>query len=305
VNRTSLSLLSKIKPFKPTDMRLFASLLLMVVTISAQAQKVSGKLLFQPGQVLNVSAKSTMSNLVNAMGQEIELKSESTIDQFYRVTNTTDESHTLSHEVKRIRMNSEGMGNSMSFDSDSEKDMKGQFGGPVKELMAKKMNLVIDASGTTMMAMSDGSNTKKSDGGGEMLAQFIGGLSEMIEAPKQGEASFFKVLPSNEVGKGDGWTQTIDRNGSKIEEAYSVAEINENAIILNFLSNTSSSRVQENMGMEVTINVKNKTEGKITVDRKTGIVKEKTLNTTATGTVSTGMGEFPINATTTTIITVN
>jgi len=289
VNRTSLSLLSKIKPFKPTDMRLFASLLLMVVTISAQAQKVSGKLLFQPGQVLNVSAKSTMSNLVNAMGQEIELKSESTIDQFYRVTNTTDESHTLSHEVN----------------SDSEKDMKGQFGGPVKELMAKKMNLVIDASGTTMMAMSDGSNTKKSDGGGDMLAQFIGGLSEMIEAPKQGEASFSKVSPSNEVAKGDGWTQTIDRNGSKIEEAYSVAEINENAIILNFLSNTSTSRAQENNGMEVTINVKNKTEGKITVDRKTGIVKEKTLNTTATGTVSTGMGEFPINSTTTTIITVN
>ncbi|MBM3432179.1 MAG: hypothetical protein FJX92_04135 [Bacteroidetes bacterium] len=286
-------------------MRFITFLALTLITFVTQAQKVTGKLVFQPGQVLNITTKSSMSNLVSAMGQEIELKSESTVDQLVQVTNTTEESHTLSQEIKRIRMTSEGMGNNINFDSDKESDLKGQFGGPIKELLGKKINMVIDASGNTLMAMADGAPSKSTADGANMLSQFIGGIGEMTEAPKQGEASFFKVLPATEVGKGDGWTNTIDRNGNKIEEAYSVAEINDNAIILNYLSNSASSRVQENMGMEVTINLKDKTEGKITVDRKTGIVKEKALTTTSTGSVVTGMGEFPINSTSTTLITVN
>ena len=286
-------------------MRVLPFLLMMVLTLTAQAQKVTGKLVFQPGQTLTVTTKSSMSNLVSAMGQEIELKSESTVDQQYRITNTTEESHTLSQEIKRIRMSSEGMGNNITFDSDNEKDMKGQFGAPVKDMLSNKTNMVIDATGNTLMTMKTDSIKSPAMEGMSMLSQFIGGMSEITDPPKQGEASFFKVLPATEVGKGDGWTNTIDRNGNKIEEAYSVAEINDNHIILNYLSNSSSSRVQENMGMEVTINLKDKTEGKITVDRKTGIVKEKALTTTATGSVVTGMGEFPINATSTTLITVN
>ena len=63
--------------------------------------------------------------------------------------------------------------------------------------------------------------------------------------------------------------------------------------------------VQENMGMEVTITMKNKSEGKIKVDRKSGILKEKTITTTATGTVASGYGDFPINSTSTSVITIN
>ncbi|MFM7672349.1 MAG: DUF6263 family protein [Bacteroidota bacterium] len=286
-------------------MRLLTTLVLIVLSLVTQAQKVATKLAFQPGQVLTVTTKSSMSNLVSAMGQEIELKTESTVDQTYRVTNTTDESHSLSQEIKRIRMTSEGMGNNIEFDSDSEKDMKGQFGPTVKELMGKKMNLVIDGTGTTLASLNEGPSNKANPAAANMLAQFIGGVSELTEAPKQGEASFFKVLPNGEVGVGDGWTNTIDRNGVKTEEAFAVADINENTITLNYKSSSANSRVQENMGMEVTISLKNKTEGKIIVDRKTGIVKEKALNTTSTGTVATGMGEFPINASSTTLVTVN
>ena len=62
---------------------------------------------------------------------------------------------------------------------------------------------------------------------------------------------------------------------------------------------------EENMGMEVTITMKNKSEGKIKVDRKSGILKEKTITTTATGTVASGYGDFPINSTSTSVITIN
>jgi hypothetical protein len=286
-------------------MRLIASLLLMMLSIAVHAQKVSGKLIFQSGQVLNVTIKNTSNNLINIMGREIELKTESTVDQVYRVTNTTDENHTLSRENKRIRMKSEGMTGELDFDSDSEKDMKGQFGAPVKQVLAKKINMVIDASGNTLMAVSEGAVSKSTTAGTEMLAQLLGELSDLTEAPKQGAASFFKVLPANEVGKGDGWTNTVELNGSKTEEAFSIADINDDHIILNYLANATSSREQETMGRQVTINVKNKTEGKITVDRKTGIIKEKNLNTTVSGTVATEMGELPINGTSSTVVSVN
>ena len=164
---------------------------------------------------------------------------------------------------------------------------------------------MIDASGNTLMAMNEGASTGKAGAEAGMLAQFVSGLTELTQAPKQGEASFFKVLPATEVGVGDAWTNTIDRNGTKIEEAYSIAEINENIITLNYLSNSNSTTVQENMGMEVTITMKNKSEGKIKVDRKSGILKEKTITTTATGTVASGYGDFPINSTSTSVITIN
>jgi len=305
VNRTALSLLSKNNPFNPTPMRLLASLVLMLLSFFAQAQKVAGKIVFQPGQVLTVNMKSSTTNLVSAMGQELEMKTEVIADHQFKVTNTTDENHTLSHEINRVRFNSDGMGNTMSFDSQSEKDLNGQLGAPVKDLLSKKYNLVIDASGNTLMAMNEGASTGKAGAEAGMLAQFVSGLTELTQAPKQGEASFFKVLPATEVGVGDAWTNTIDRNGTKIEEAYSIAEINENIITLNYLSNSNSTTVQENMGMEVTITMKNKSEGKIKVDRKSGILKEKIITTTATGTVASGYGDFPINATTNSVITIN
>jgi hypothetical protein len=305
VKRTALSLLSKNNPFNPTPMRLLASLVLMLLSFFAQAQKVAGKIVFQPGQVLTVNMKSSTTNLVSAMGQELEMKTEVIADHQFKVTNTTDENHTLSHEINRVRFNSDGMGNTMSFDSQSEKDLNGQLGAPVKDLLSKKYNLVIDASGNTLMAMNEGASTGKAGAEAGMLAQFVSGLTELTQAPKQGEASFFKVLPATEVGVGDAWTNTIDRNGTKIEEAYSIAEINENIITLNYLSNSNSTTVQENMGMEVTITMKNKSEGKIKVDRKSGILKEKTITTTATGTVASGYGDFPINSTSTSVITIN
>ena len=286
-------------------MRLLASLVLMLLSFFAQAQKVAGKIVFQPGQVLTVNMKSSTTNLVSAMGQELEMKTEVLADHQFKVTNTTDENHTLSHEINRVRFNSDGMGNTMSFDSQSEKDLNGQLGAPVKDLLSKKYNLVIDASGNTLMAMNEGASTGKAGAEAGMLAQFVSGLTELTQAPKQGEASFFKVLPATEVGVGDAWTNTIDRNGTKIEEAYSIAEINENIITLNYLSNSNSTTVQENMGMEVTITMKNKSEGKIKVDRKSGILKEKTITTTATGTVASGYGDFPINSTSTSVITIN
>jgi len=298
-------MLSKNNPFNPTPMRLLASLVLMLLSFFAQAQKVAGKIVFQPGQVLTVNMKSSTTNLVSAMGQELEMKTEVIADHQFKVTNTTDENHTLSHEINRVRFNSDGMGNTMSFDSQSEKDLNGQLGAPVKDLLSKKYNLVIDASGNTLMAMNEGASTGKAGAEAGMLAQFVSGLTELTQAPKQGEASFFKVLPATEVGVGDAWTNTIDRNGTKIEEAYSIAEINENIITLNYLSNSNSTTVQENMGMEVTITMKNKSEGKIKVDRKSGILKEKTITTTATGTVASGYGDFPINSTSTSVITIN
>ncbi len=286
-------------------MRLFTLFSLMALSLFAQAQKVSGKLTFQPGQVLYITTKTNTVNVVSAMGQEIEIKAETNVDQLFKVTNTTEENHTLSHEIKRIRFTSEGMGSNMSFDSDSEKDMKGQFGEPIKEMMNQKYNMVIDASGNTVMAMSEGGGSSKTTAASGALAQFTGGMMEMTRAPKSGEASFFKVLPATPVGVGDGWTNTIENNGTKTDEAYSVAEINDEFIILNYLANSATSSVQENMGMEVTINVKNKIEGKIKVDRKTGIVKEKTTKTTSTGTANTSYGEFPINTTSDTVMTIN
>ncbi len=286
-------------------MRLLLLINVMVLSLFTQAQKVTGKLNFQPGQVLNITTKTTTINVFNAMGRDIEIKADIVVDHQYKVTNTTEENHTLGHEINRIRLNSEGITGDLSIDSDSEKDLKGRFGEPIKEMKSMKYNMVIDPSGNTILAMSDGSNPAKKSSSSDALAQFTGELMDVIRVPKAGEASFFKVLPSTPVSLGDGWTTTHEYNGTKTEEAYSIAEITDDIILLNYLANSTTSTVQQAMGTEFTINVKNKIEGKIKVDRKTGIVKEKITKKISTGSSSSSFGEFPVNSTSETIMTIN
>jgi len=58
------------------------------------------------------------------------------------------------------------------------------------------------------------------------------------------------------------------------------------------------------MGNETTTTMNNKSTGKILVDKNTGIIREKTINTESTGNTETSFGNLPVTSRTSTIITV-
>ena len=100
--------------------------------------------------MLEISLKLKTTIAQQAMGQSIDFNVDATGDHSYKVTNTTEDNTTLNHKVQHITFAFDGMGQKTKFDSNVEKDLNGTFGKPVKDILEKKYDIIIDPSGKVM-----------------------------------------------------------------------------------------------------------------------------------------------------------
>ena len=278
---------------------------LLAIAATTFSQKVTGKLKFEQGQTFEVSmtVKSTISQ--QAMGQAIDFKVDAVGKHSYKVTNTTEDNSTLNHQVQRIAFSFDGMGTKMGFDPDKEKDLNGPFGKTVKDMLEKKYDIIIDPAGKVMMAMPEKVELSKADGRMAMITTMLKDVLDLVQPPQKGKPSFFKVLPDGEGGKGDTWTTSYPANGGKVDAGYTIADINDTTIVIDFAENSVTISKAEMMGSETTTTMNNKSTGKIILDRVTGIMKEKTITTESNGNTEAAFGTLPVTSKTTTVITVN
>lgn len=267
-------------------------------------QKVTGQLKFEQGQTLEISMKIKTTIAQQAMGQAIDFNVDATGNHSYKVTNTTEDNSTLNHGVQRITFSFDGMGQKMGFDSDIEKDMNGPFGKPVKDMLAKKYDIIIDPTGTVKMVMPEKVVLSEMDSRMAIISSMLKDVLDLVQPPQKGKASFFKVLPDSEAGKGDAWTTTFETSGGKGDAAFVISDINDSTIVVDFAENSVTVTKAEMMGTETTTTLNNKSTGKIIIDRVTGIMREKTINTESNGNTEASFGTLPVTSKTTTVITV-
>lgn len=277
----------------------------LAITSIGFSQKVTGKLKFEQGQTLEVTmtVKSTISQ--QAMGQAIDFKVDASSKHSYKVTNITEDNSTLNHQVQRIAFSFDGMGTKMGFDPDKEKDLNGPFGKTVKDMLEKKYDIIIDPAGKVMMAMPEKVELSKADSRMAMITTMLKDVLDLVQPPQKGKPSFFKVLPDGEGGKGDTWTTSYPANGGKVDAGYTIADINDTTIVVDFAENSVTISKAEMMGSETTTTMNNKSTGKIILDRVTGILREKTITTESNGNTEAAFGTLPVTSKTTTVITVN
>src|SRR6185436_17733865 len=82
------------------------------------------------------------------------------------------------------------------------------------------------------------------------------------EPPKKGEASFFKIFPDREINKGDSWSDTVNNEFGKGITVYTLSDITDSTIIIDFTGNSATITKAVVMGMETTTNLNNKITGK-------------------------------------------
>ena len=262
------------------------------------AQTVSNKLKFNQGQDLQVVMTTKTTVAQEAMGQVIDFNVDGTATHSYTVTNTTEDNSTLNHKMKRITFVFDGMGQKRNFDSDNPKDMSGQFGKPIKEVLGKSYNIIVDPAGKVMMAMPEKVESSNDDMlmiVGSMLRDILG----TVQPPKKGEASFFKIFPDKDVNKGDSWTETRNDSSGRSTTIYTLSDITDSTLVVDFKGNSSTVTKAEIMGMETTTNLNNTTTGKIIVDKTTNIIKEKNSVTDSKGTTDAMGGSVPVTSKTT------
>lgn len=280
---------------------LFLSLVLSGASFS---QKVSNRLKFEQGQVFEISLQMKTTIAQQAMGQAIDFTVDATGHHVYKVTNSTEENSTLNHAVQRVMFTFDGMGQKRNFDSNNEKDLNGQFGKPVKELLEKKYDMIIDSGGKTLMVLPEKVELSQNDPRMQIITNMMKDVFNLVQPPKKGTASFFKVLPDSAVGKAEPWTGSYSIDNGKMDAAYSISDINDSTIVVDFATSSSTVTKAEMMGGEVTTSMNNKSTGKIILDRLTGIMKEKTETTESTGNSETSFGTLPVTSKTTSTITV-
>jgi hypothetical protein len=268
------------------------------------AQGINSKLTFIKGDTINIitTVKSTVSQ--QAMGQSIEFAVDAKANHFYRVTNTNKENSTLNHQIQAISFNFDGMGQKRNFNSSNEKDINGQFGKPVKEILSKKYDVIIDSTGNTLVAIPEKIILQETDPRLAFITGLLKDITSLVNPPAKGSASFFKILPSSGANKGDTWTESSD-NVPENYTNYTLTDITDSLIVIDFVGAFISENTMEMMGNTATTKLNNKINGKIKANKHTGLISEKTITTESSGSTETSFGTLPVTSKSTVIIKID
>ena len=271
---------------------------------SAFCQTTQRGLKFVQGQGLEVTMNLKSTIAQEAMGQSIDFNIDGIATHLFKVTNTTSDNTTLHHTMKRISFTFDGMGQKRPFDSDKPKDMDGQFGKPIKELLDKTYDMVIDSTGKVMMVLPEKIESPGSDPRIMLIMNMLKDLVGTVQPPQKNEASFFKVLPDTAVSVGGSWKESVNNESGKSITNYKVNSITDSTIVVDFTGSSTTTSKAEMMGMETTTTMNNKSTGKIILDKATGIILQKTSTTDSNGSTEAMGGTLPVTSKITTVITV-
>lgn len=282
---------------------LFATPLLIAL---CGIQKVSCQLKFEQGQSMEIimNLKSTISQ--EAMGQVIDLNVGGTGTHTYKVTNTGPDNSTLHHETNRIQFSFEGMGQKRSFDTDNEKDRNSPEGKPIVDMLNRKFDMVVDTTGKVLKVIPEKLEVPEMDQRMKLISGMVKDVLDVVLPPQKDGNSFFKILPSRAIVKGDTWTESYENSSGKFNNNYTLSDITDSTIVIDLkgVSNTSS-KLEVMAGMELTTVLENKTTGQVILDRASGIIRSKTSTTESSG-ITEGMGQqTPITSKTSVVTTVS
>ena len=174
----------------------------------------------------------------------------------------------------------------------------------IKEMKEKPYDIIINPNGAVLMVMPEKIVTSQADPRMVLITNLMKEVLDIVQPPSKGNGSFFKVLPDKESAKGDTWTESYETESGKFNNAYSIAEINDSTVVIDFAGSSVTITKAEIMGNQSTTTMNNKSNGKIIVEKATGIIREKTINAEGSGNAETSFGTLPVTSKTTTRILV-
>lgn len=257
----------------------------MLATLAVSAQKVSNKLQFKSGQTFEVT---TNMNLTTQMPMG-EIPMSMVMTDQYTVGATTAEGTQLTKTPKRVKFSVNAMGQNMGADSDNPGDLQGQMGESIKQIMKLKQEFSVDATGLITSVKAD-DKAKKDDAA--MAGMMMPGLNSSSMLAVAGQPSLFKILPGRDVAKGDTWTDSTNAGGNKGTTTYTVKDVTDKEVLLDYTGQGNIKTSQSTMGMTADVTGTTKSSGTVTIDRATGLLKQKTLTSNTESVVNAGGQEM-------------
>jgi hypothetical protein len=282
--------------------------LAVLTGLGVAAQKNDGgKISFPKGQKLEMTAQTKAVITQEVGGQSMDMNVNSTIIRSFDIGDVANGTAKIEHKVKKLQFSFDVMGQSQSFDSDKPEDLKSELGKTLEKSVKNKYTISVNEKGTIVNVKADDDNPNKEQetSANDMMGNMMGQFAEGLEVPKTGDVISLKVVTAGALTKGQTWTDSLSGGETGIVK-YTVTNVTPSEILIDYISEGNTKRKQEvGGGMEVDVALNNKTTGVITLDKKSGLLKQRTLNSEGSGNMEVMGQKIPMKSKVTGTITVN
>lgn len=289
--------------FIKLNMKKIILLISALFTISAiSVAQSNGKLNLSPGQKYLVENKITTSSFSEMAGQTMESKADVTSNYKIEVKDMKGDNINFVNTITGMKMSVNAMGQDMNFDSEKKEDMDGEMGKNFKDIINQPKDVVMDKSGNVIIEQKTDIAKGANDAANptEMLMKQMGG-----DPAEQGYGAkmAFEVIPKGSK-VGTNWTDSSSKNGITKVTNYTLKEINGDEYTIALTGTIDSEVKTEMQGMEIETKTKGKFTGEEIVNAKTGVIKQNTTNSDASGIVTVMGQEIPTSSKVTSFTTV-
>jgi Family of unknown function (DUF6263) len=263
---------------------------ILVTTFSLNAQSLNPANLSKSAKLLTKKTSSKSNTNFEAQGQSISMRQDVASTLTYDITATTPLGATTDIRITAMKIESEAMGQEMSFDSQNPDDGNAEIGAEVKKIMKNVIKVTTDDKAIITAI-------KGNEKLGTMGKSMNGSLSkgEILDV-------FLKLNKS--VNVNDSWTDSTDTKESKVVNTYTYKSFENGMATIELLAKMKVDSKAENMGMTVYSKLEGKIVSTLTVDPKTLIIKKTESTTLMSGTAEAQGQTSPISVFTTTTTSV-
>ena len=280
----------------------------LVAGLCGLAQKNGNKVSFPKGQKLEMTAETKAVITQEVMGQAMDMNVNSTIVRSFDIEEVNNGTARIEHKIKKLQFAFDAMGQTQSFDSEKPEDMKSELGKGLEKSIKNKYSMSVDETGTILNVKSDDDNPNTSETEKpeeDIMSNMMSQFAEGLQVPKKGEIISLKVTTTGDFNKGQSWTDSLSGE-EKGTVKYTVTGVTASEVMIDYVSEGTTVKKQEvGGGIEMNVNLKNKTTGTITLDKKSGLLKQRTVNSEASGTMEAMGQSIPMKSKITGKIVVN
>ena len=262
---------------------IFASILILSFQ-SMQAQERASKLMLVKGQKIKIKSIDT-SDIKQKRGEEsMDMKTLSNAETEMVVLEVKENGYLATTSLKKINVDFEGFGQKMQYDSENPGKQEGMMAEQLKNAINKLDTIQLDFEGKKIEE-EEGDDPKKGRGKGGR-----GGMMRMMNQAGTNVENAFLLIPA-EAKEGNGWKKDATKDGMRTQTIYFVEKIDGPIAIVSFKKKTKGTITRSGgQGGEMKIESDNLSNGMITVDMTSGVVKSYT-ETTNTNSKTNMMGQ--------------
>jgi len=251
---------------------------------SMQAQERASKLMLVKGQKIKIKSIDT-SDIKQKRGEEsMDMKTLSNAETEMVVLEVKENGYLATTSLKKINVDFEGFGQKMQYDSENPGKQEGMMAEQLKNAINKLDTIQLDFEGKKIED-EEGDDPKKGRGKGGR-----GGMMRMMNQAGTNVENAFLLIPA-EAKEGNGWKKDATKDGMRTQTIYFVEKIDGPIAIVSFKKKTKGTITRSGgQGGEMKIESDNLSNGMITVDMTSGVVKSYS-ETTNTNSKTNMMGQ--------------